>query len=120
MTENKVLVNNKKDAEFFLNILIIGILTAFHNGKITLDDAWHLLFRPGVIDCLESKLISKSIINILWLCTELEDVESLIPDKLGEETIKLINQLLANLDDFDGLSDHVLWSIDITGNLKDK
>ena len=113
MTENKVLTKNKKDAEIFLNVFILGILTAFHNRKITLDDAWHLLFRVGVIDYLESKSISKSIIDILWLCTELEDVESLIPDKLNEETIKLINRLLANLDDFDGLSDHVLLSIDI-------
>ena len=71
------------------------------------------LFRVRVIDYLESKSISKSIIDILWLCTELEDVESLIPDKLNEETIKLINQLLAKLDDFDGLSDHVSLFIDI-------
>ena len=113
MTENKISVNSKKDAEIFLNVFMLGILTAFHNRKITLDDAWHLLFRPGVIDYLESKSISKSIIDILWLCTELEDVESLSPDKLGEETIKLINQLLENLDDFDGLSNHISLSVDI-------
>ena len=113
MLENRVLVKNMQDSEIFLNILMVGILTAFHNGKITLDDGRHLLFRPGVIDYLESKSISKSIIDILWLCTELEDVKSLIPDKLNDETIKLIKQLLANLDNFDGLSDHIKLLIEI-------
>ena len=111
MLKNEVVVKNKQDAELFLNILIIGILTAFFNRKITLDDGYNLLFRPGVIDYLESMSISKSIIDILWLCTELEDVESLIPDKLNDEIMKLINQLIKNLDNFNGISDHIRLSI---------
>ena len=47
MLKNVVVVKNKQDAELFLNILIIGILTAFFNRKITLDDGYNLLFRPG-------------------------------------------------------------------------
>lgn len=113
MLKNEAVLKNRQDAEIFLNVLVIGILTAFHNGKITVDDGRHLLFRPGVIDYLESKSISKSIIDILWLCTELEDVEGLISDKLNGETIKLIKKLLANLDNFDGVSDHIRLSIEI-------
>ncbi len=113
MLKNEAVLKNRQDAEIFLNVLVIGILTAFHNGKITVDDGRHLLFRPGVIDYLESKSISKSIIDILWLCTELEDVEDLISDKLNGETIKLIKKLLANLDNFDGVSDHIRLSIEI-------
>ena len=113
MLKNEAVLKNRQDAEIFLNVLVIGILTAFHNGKITVDDGGHLLFRPGVIDYLESKSISKSIIDFLWLCTELEDVEGLISDKLNGETIKLIKKLLANLDNFDGVSDHIRLSIEI-------
>ena len=40
-------------------------------------------------------------------------MEGLISDKLNGETIKLIKKLLANLDNFDGVYDHIRLSIEI-------
>ena len=64
MLKNEAVLKNRQDAEIFLNVLVIGILTAFHNGKITVDDGRHLLFRPGVIDYLEkqSRSVNQSLI----------------------------------------------------------
>ncbi|SAY50795.1 DUF3969 family protein [Neisseria weaveri] len=110
---DKILIsNNKNDVEFFLNTYILGVLTALINKKINTDDIQKLLFRPGIIEYLTKLGIDKQYIHIILAGTELEDIESLIPENLHQETLKLIDICLNNFNDM-YLEDNIYIGIDI-------
>lgn len=82
----QLLINatNKHELEKLLILYIIGVVDGLESELVTIDEAEKLLFSPYTIDLVDSKGISKEIIDIIHLGTELEDVQSLIPDKLSE------------------------------------
>lgn len=113
MNEDISISRNINNMELILNTYLLGILTALLNKKINIDDAQKLLFRPGMIDKLEDIGIKKKYIDRLWYCTELEDLQDLVPHSFQKEIIKLINlclnefnevNLLDNIDFINPLS----------------
>ena len=102
----------KEDAEFFINIYTLGILNLLLNKQISINDIEKLLFRPGVIEYLDHLSINKKYLDVLWLGTELEDIESLIPEQLNQEILKLINLSIENLNNTK-LSDNISISFQI-------
>ena len=57
-----------------------GLLRALRVGAITLEDAEHLLFCPGVMDELSRCGASQRIVDLVHKGTELEDILDLTPD----------------------------------------
>lgn len=84
-------VIKKKEAERLILVSVIGLLESFENQLMTLEDCENYLFSPYTVSILEEKGISGKIIEIVELGCELEDIQSLMPNRLKEEvnTLKL-------------------------------
>lgn len=82
MLELKISLRNKNEIERFLLINIIGIMDSLKEELITIDEFEIYLFSPYSINKLCELKINNEIINLLKEGTELEDVESLVPEKL--------------------------------------
>lgn len=65
-------------------INIVGALEAVADHAITIDEAESFLFSPHIIKVLHSKGCSNKILDILEKGCELEDIQSLLPEKLDE------------------------------------
>lgn len=106
---NVELKNKEAGNEFFI-MLIIGIYEALYNKKITINDARTLLFRPSVMKTVENVL--PKIYKLAYVGTELEDVESLGPEKLEDNIIKLKKEALKLLWQTDNIyKDNFLYKI---------
>lgn len=80
---------NKDQTEKLLLINLLGIIESLTLNLITLEEAEKILFTPYTMDILQEKQISKEIINIIHLGTELEDVLSIIPDKYNDSLLEM-------------------------------
>lgn len=79
---------SKIDEKIIL-ISLIGTLESLKNNILSIDEAEKFLFSPHMIGRLRNKNCNIRIIDILEKGCELEDVASLIPEKL----YKIINEL---------------------------
>ncbi|BBP93361.1 hypothetical protein BsIDN1_69790 [Bacillus safensis] len=85
MNKIELRYSSHEDLDRIIVINIIGIIISLkrrfnhyrRSGK-------KLMFSPRTIDVLKKKGINEELINILHLGTELEDVESLIPQELSD------------------------------------
>ena len=59
-----------------------------------------------MIEYFEKIKIDKSIIDIMWSASELEDVESLFPEKIEDEIKLLIDKLIVRIGNYN-LSDTI-------------
>lgn len=76
---------------------IIGTLETVKEGSITIDEAEKFLFSPCMIKKLRLRKCDEKIIELIAKGCELEDIDSLLPEKLDEvidglkkETIMII------------------------------
>ena len=115
------LTTNKIDEiEYFLSITILGVIEAILNKKISIDEAEKIFFSPGVASNLEKAGIDYSVIQSIWLGTELEDVYSLIPEKLNESLLDIKNILLTKISTYEfNLYNYLIdeMNINLTSNL---
>lgn len=97
---NKLLLNttNTVELEKLLLINIIGLIEGLKKDLLTIEESEKVLFNPYTMDLLQSKGISKEILEIIHLGTELEDIESLIPEKLFESLIDIEHKSIAQLE----------------------
>jgi hypothetical protein len=84
-------------------IKIIGVLDSLKSDALTIEDANRLLFAPKEVKRLESEGCSKLIIDLVWECCELENIQSLIPDKLESNIIKLKERAIELLKSYNGI-----------------
>ncbi|WP_165011052.1 DUF3969 family protein [Neisseria yangbaofengii] len=96
-TNLNLFTQNKQDAEFFLNTFVLGALILLHKKKLSIYDTEKLIFRLGVVEYLNNISFDKEIVDLIMLGTELEDVESLVPEQLDVEIKKLIDMAMTNL-----------------------
>lgn len=89
----------KQVDEKIILLTIVGNLEAIKKGGITIDEAEKFLFSPYMVNKLRAKRCDEKIVEIIMKGCELEDVSSLIPEKLNdvindlkEESISLIKQ----------------------------
>lgn len=87
--------DNLHDIEYYIILNLIGVLSALYEGAVSIDDAEHIIFSPGFAENAEKCGINSDIVKIIWQGTELEDVESLCPEKLPENILELRNNALA-------------------------
>lgn len=83
-------IENKRITEIYLSIMSIGLLKCIEDGTIDYDDAMSLLYQPFNIEKLEDKY--PELGQAIHLGAELEDVVSIVPEKL-EKSIKEIENL---------------------------
>lgn len=89
------------EVEYFISITLLGVIEAILNKRMSIDDAEKIFFSPGVASNLEKIGIDHSIIQAIWLGTELEDVYSLIPEKLNESLLEIKNMLLTKISTYE-------------------
>lgn len=75
-----VITENK--AERLVLVSVIGLLESLEKDLLTIEDCEHYLFSPYSVSILEEKCINEKIIEIIKLGCELEDIQTLMPDKL--------------------------------------
>ena len=87
----------KDEAERFFLVCIIGLTEALLENSISIEDAEKALFSPYSMRILTEKGISENIIELVGLGTELEDIESLLPDKLKCEIQEIKKKAMGEL-----------------------
>ncbi len=78
-------------------IEILGTLVALKFRVISVDESEKYIFSPKNIKKLYKDGISPSILKIIELGCELEDIESLLYDKFDSEIEKLIKKTVEEL-----------------------
>lgn len=81
-------VNRTNEANILVLVCTIGLLE-LENDLLTIEECDQYLFSPYSLDILQRKGINQSIIDIVHLGTEIEDIESLLPHLLESEIQKL-------------------------------
>ena len=90
-------VNSKNEFEHFLMIFEIGLLTALKGNAINIEECEAFLFNPYTMEILRKHNINNNIIDTIHIGCELEDIESLLPNKLDESVLYLIEKNMGNL-----------------------
>ncbi len=85
------------DADKFIGFLTLGILHCLERNVISIDEAEGFIFKPYVSELLRKINSSDELVRIIELGCELEDVESLIPGRLGFHINELIEQTISML-----------------------
>lgn len=108
MTEDSsqivIKVSGKVEIEHLIAILNLGICSALDNNLLRIEEAATYLYNPYTMEQMKKLGLAQELIDTIHLGTELEDVESLIPDKLRDsieeikvETIKFMQGLLTSV-----------------------
>ena len=80
MTDDKK--KSMENLERSLLVVIVGLCTALQEGCIEIVDAHHVLLKPATMQLLEELGHAPELIDLIHEGTELEDVESLLPENL--------------------------------------
>lgn len=100
MDEMKISIMNKREIERFILLSIIGLMDSLSVGATSIEECETYLFSPYSVDKLSTLNLDEQIVELVENGCELEDVESLIPEKLhksiNEIRLKAI-ELLKNL-----------------------
>lgn len=89
--ELNVSLKTKKDIEYFILITNIGMMTALKEGLISIEEIENYIYNPYSVEKIKNLGINIDIIKLVELGCELEDVESLIPDKLNSSIDEIRN-----------------------------
>lgn len=89
---------NQGDADKFIGFLTLGVLYCLENKIISIDEAEGFIFKPYVHDLLGKINSSNELVNVIKLGCELEDIESLMPDRLQDNINDLFNRTLSMIE----------------------
>ncbi|SDZ05986.1 Protein of unknown function [Evansella caseinilytica] len=95
--ELKIKVKSKEEIQQLLCIIQLGLLQALEKDAITIEEAEGYLFNPFSVEQLEKMNIDDKVVDIIRLGCELEDVQSLLPEKLQTTITELINTSIDNI-----------------------
>ncbi|BCT34111.1 DUF3969 family protein [Pseudomonas protegens] len=76
--------------------LAIGLLTSLRTEAISLEEAEWILFTPRTASILQDKGLSPELCNLIMEACELEDVQSLRPDRL-EANVQQLAERFASI-----------------------
>jgi len=89
-----IILESKKEVEHFTSIFALGLISALEHKIIELEYAEQYLFNPYNLNKLHEAEVDDLLIEIVHLGTELEDIRSLLPDKLNEEILDLKSRVI--------------------------
>lgn len=81
-------------------IAIIGTLESLKRNVISIEEAEKFLFSPYMAEMIEEKKYRPEIVHIIECGCELEDVESLLPQKLQNSISDLQDVALSLLKQY--------------------
>lgn len=82
-------IEDKAEIERLLSILNLGLCAALAQGVLSIEAAEHYLYSPYTLEMLQELDVSPKLLQVVHLGTELEDVESLLPEKLDESLAEM-------------------------------
>jgi hypothetical protein len=88
-TTMAIQLEDKTEIERLLSLLSIGLCVAIEQGALPVQAAEDYLYSPYTIEKLQELGVSPQLMRLVHLGTELEDVESLLPEKLGESLAEM-------------------------------
>lgn len=94
-------VDKKKEINRVLAIIQLGLLTALENNSISIEESEGYLFNPYTIRKMQEINVDSELIDIVHLGSELEDIKSLIPEKIKESIIDLKSKCIDMLNELD-------------------
>ncbi|MCA1026581.1 DUF3969 family protein [Cytobacillus kochii] len=88
---NQLLLNttSKEELEKIILLNVEGLIEGINENLITIEESEKILFSPYIMELVDSTGISKEVLEVIHLGTELEDVESLIPEELSQSLIEI-------------------------------
>ncbi|MCM3322267.1 DUF3969 family protein [Cytobacillus kochii] len=88
---NQLLLNttSKEELEKIILLNVVGLIEGINENLITIEESEKILFSPYIMELVDSIGISKEVLEVIHLGTELEDVESLIPEELSQSLIEI-------------------------------
>lgn len=92
---------NEGDSNRMVLICAIGLFEALKSNLLTTNECEQYLFSPYSTNILERKGIDRRVIEIVEFAWELEDVESLRPERLEANIDDLINKAKECLRNFE-------------------
>ena len=95
--ELNINISGKNKGEKLVSIIQLGLLFALEKQIISIEEAEGYLFNPYTVNKLEMYGLREEVIDIIREGCELEDIQSLIPEKLLLNIIRLKEQTLANI-----------------------
>ena len=93
-------VETKDQLEKLIALQTLGIVTGLIHSTLTIEDAEKILFNPYLLEKLEAQPVSQEILDLIHLGTELEDVESLLPEKLTNSLYELQQKSIKQLEQY--------------------
>lgn len=72
-----------------LTILSLGLTEGIRAKVVSIDDAQQLLYSPRTMKLLRELGCSEELIDLVHLGTELEDIESLLPERLADNLLQM-------------------------------
>lgn len=91
--------------EKILLIQIIGALEAMQRGSITITEGEKYIFSPRSVNKYKEARYSDNIINLIERGCELEDIESLLPNKISSSMEEIKEDALMLLNKYDAVED---------------
>lgn len=99
MDENlRSVEDQRSEVAQIVAFMSLGICTAIVARSLSIEDAERRLFNPQVLARLTELELPEALIEIIHLGTELEDVQSLVPDRLSESLAQMQAKALAFLN----------------------
>jgi len=80
--------------EKLLTIISLGLSVAIKHQAIDIDEAEQLLYSPFLMKKLNEMGVNPEMIDLIHAGTELEDLESLLPNELTKSLSKMENKAL--------------------------
>ncbi len=78
-------------------LAVLGATEAVRTGELGIDEATHLLLRPRVMRQLTAAGVGQEIVDLVHSGSELEDLESLLPERVGPALASLAAEARACL-----------------------
>ena len=82
-------IDDRAEVSQLVAVLSLGLCTAIAAGSVSIAEAEKRLFNPKVVAQLQGLDAPAALIEIVHLGTELEDVQSLLPERLGESLAEI-------------------------------
>lgn len=91
----------KEVDEKMILVTIMGVLESIKLGGISVDEAEKIVFSPYIVKKLNEKGCNKKIVKIVEKGCELEDIESIIPEKFDQVIDEMKQETKKALQDYE-------------------
>jgi len=96
--EINISISGKNEIERLVSIIQLGLLYALEKNIINVEETEGYLFNPFTVNQLKMYGLSEEVISIISEGCELEDIQSLMPEKLSTNINRLKEQVAGNID----------------------